>query len=179
MYFQFLIEDKSTEILVKHVMEKLQTLYPEKTIYYNSRSYAGIGTLKAEGSLYERKGGMLLNNLRAYLRGFDRSLSDIPDAAIVVVLDNDKRDYETFKSQLEQAAKESVMLTDYVFCIAVKEMEAWLLGDEKAIIGAYPLAKRKYLDEYEQNRSGDGHRPQCNKPVYDEKAACYNISRSC
>ena len=151
MYFQFLIEDKSTEILVKHVMEKLQTLYPEKTIYYNSRSYAGIGTLKAEGSLYERKGGMLLNNLRAYLRGFDRSLSDIPDAAIVVVLDNDKRDYETFKSQLEQAAKESVMLTDYVFCIAVKEMEAWLLGDEKAIIGAYPLAKRKYLDEYEQD----------------------------
>lgn len=37
------------------------------------------------------------------------------------------------------------MLTDYAFCIAVKEMEAWLLGDEDAIYSAYPEAKKKFL----------------------------------
>ena len=151
MYFQFLVEDRSTEILVKHIMEKFICKYPEKEIYYDSKSFAGIGTLKASGNLYERKGGMLLNNLRAYLRGFDRSLSSIPNAVIVVVLDNDKRDYHEFKGQLEQVAQVSVMLTDYVFCIAVKEMEAWLLGDEGAILKAYPSARRKYLQNYEQD----------------------------
>ena len=28
MYFQFLIEDRSTEILVHHIMKKIQRLYP-------------------------------------------------------------------------------------------------------------------------------------------------------
>lgn len=31
------------------------------------------------------------------------------------------------------------------FCVAVKEMEAWLLGDENAIWEAYPLAKKNTL----------------------------------
>ena len=30
-------------------------------------------------------------------------------------------------------------------------MEAWLLGDEDAIIRAYPNAKKKYLKSYEQD----------------------------
>lgn len=32
-----------------------------------------------------------------------------------------------------------------------KEMEAWLLGDEKAILVAYPEMKRKCLKEYQQD----------------------------
>lgn len=30
MYFQFLIEDLSTEILIGHVMEKLRAKYPDR-----------------------------------------------------------------------------------------------------------------------------------------------------
>ena len=33
MYFQFLIEDQSTEILVGHVMEKLKEKYPDKGLF--------------------------------------------------------------------------------------------------------------------------------------------------
>ena len=130
MYFQFLIEDMSSEILIRHVMNKIKMKYQDKEIYYDSRSFSGIGHLKNSGNLFERKGGNLLNNLRSYLRGFDRSLRNMDQAAIIVVLDNDKRDF---------------------FCIAVKEMEAWLLGDENAIWSAYPNARRKYLKEYEQD----------------------------
>ena len=151
MYFQFLIEDLSTEILIGHVMEKLQKKYPDKVVCYDTKSFNGIGHLRITGNLMERKGGNLLNNLHLYLRGFDRSLSSMKNAAIIVVLDNDKRNPEVFQQELEQVAKEAVMLTDYVFCIAVKEMEAWLFGDENAILNAYPSAKRKYIRSYEQD----------------------------
>ena len=72
-------------------------------------------------------------------------------AAIIVVLDNDKRDLKAFKEELDCVARTNVMLTECVFCVAVKEMEAWLLGDENAIWEAYPLAKKKYIKEYEQD----------------------------
>lgn len=151
MYFQYLIEDASTEILIDKVMEKIQNKYRNKEIIYNTKSFSGIGHLRTSGNLMERKGGNLLNNLHAYLRGFDRSLSSMPQATIIVVLDNDNRDYQKFKNELEQVASESIMLTDHVFCIAVKEMEAWLLGDETAIGKAYPAMKKKYIRSYEQD----------------------------
>lgn len=73
MYFQFLIEDQSTEILVGHVMGKLKEKYPEKEILYDSKPFKGIGHLPTKGNLMERKGGNLLNNLHIYLRGFDKN----------------------------------------------------------------------------------------------------------
>lgn len=151
MYFQFLIEDISTEILIKHVMEKLKKKYANKEIEYDTKSFKGIGHLPTKGNVLERKSGNLLNNLQIYLRGFDRSLANMRHAAIIVVLDNDKRDNEAFQQLLDKIANESVMLTDHVVCIAVKEMEAWLLGDENAIISAYPFAKKKNLKVYEQD----------------------------
>lgn len=149
MYFQFLIEDLSTEILINHVIEKLKAKYPDREIYADTKSFKGIGHLATHGNLMERKGGNLLNNLHMYLRGFDRSLASMKQAAIIVVLDNDKRDPEVFRQELENVAKETVKLTDCVFCVAVKEMEAWLLGDENAIWEAYPSAKKKFLRDYE------------------------------
>lgn len=151
MYFQFLIEDLSTEILINHVIEKLKAKYPDREIYADTKSFKGIGHLATHGNLMERKGGNLLNNLHMYLRGFDRSLASMKQAAIIVVLDNDKRDPEVFRQELENVAKETVKLTDCVFCVAVKEMEAWLLGDENAIWEAYPSAKKKFLRDYEQD----------------------------
>ena len=75
-----------------------------------------------------------MNNLPLYLRGFDRALAQMPQVAIFVVLDNDKRDYIKFQNTLDKIVKESVRSTDCVVCIALKEMEAWLSGDENAII---------------------------------------------
>ncbi|MCQ4636944.1 DUF4276 family protein [Anaerovorax odorimutans] len=151
MYFQFLIEDRSTEILVGHVMEKLQLVYPEQSIYFNTKAFTGIGNLRTKGDLMERKGGNLLDNLYRYLRGFDRCLQEMNGAAIVIILDNDRRDTKEFMQQLERVAQQSIMITDHVFCVAVKEMEAWLLGDENAIMRAYPNAKTKFLSGYEQD----------------------------
>lgn len=151
MYFQFLIEDQSTAVLVGHVMEKMELMYPEKELYYDIKSFKGIGHLPTKGNLMERKGGNLLNNLKIYLRGYDRALVHMERAAIVVVLDNDQREYEKFHKHLNQIVTDAGIQTDCVFCIAVKEMEAWLLGDEEAILEAYPEARRKYLKAYSQD----------------------------
>lgn len=40
---------------------------------------------------------------------------------------------------------------DYVFCIAVEEMEAWLLGDREALFKAYPEARENKYKEYSQD----------------------------
>lgn len=148
MYFQFLIEDESGKILVQHIMEKIQSESP--SIEYGCKAFKGIGGLKLTSSIKDVKTNKLLNDLRIYLRGFDKSLRGI-DAAIFIVLDNDKRDTAEFKKQLEELAVQSMISLDHVFCIAVEEMEAWLLGDREALFRAYPKASESVLKEYEQD----------------------------
>lgn len=84
------------------------------------------------------------------MRGFNKSLNGI-QAMIVIVLDNDDRDTEQFRSELEAVAKTNNILIDYVFCIAVEEVEAWLLGDKNAVLSAYPDAKKQALNSYVQD----------------------------
>ena len=50
MYVQFLIEDKSTEKLVCHVMDKLKVRYSDKYIDYDTRAFKGIGHLPKKGT---------------------------------------------------------------------------------------------------------------------------------
>lgn len=98
----------------------------------------------------EIKTGKLLNDLATYLRGFNRSLQGF-SAAIVIVLDNDTRDTKIFKEQLQKVAASNMITLDYVFCIAVEEVEAWLLGDEEALVRAYPSARLAILHSYVQD----------------------------
>ncbi len=151
MYFQFLIEDRSAEILIGHLMGKIKEYYPGNEIYYDSKSFKGIGHLKKTGDLLERKTGSLLNDLRMYLRAFDRKFSRMKEVSIVIVLDNDMRDVKRFREDLELLAIESMVFTDHVFCIAVKEMEAWLLGDIEAIEAAYPHIRKSVIKNYNQD----------------------------
>lgn len=151
MYIQFLIEDKSTEMLIRHVMEKLQDQYADREIYYDTKPFRGIGHLPKKGTSLERKTGKLLNDLPMFLLAFDKKYRNMPKAAIVIVLDNDKRDPKAFQTQLEEVGKQNMILTDHVFCVAVKEMEAWLLGDMNAIAKAYPNVRKNARKDYIQD----------------------------
>lgn len=151
MYFQFLIEDKSTGILVGHIMNKIKQEYLETEVVWDIKSFGGIGHLNKKGTVLEQKTGKLLNDLPMYMRGFDKSLQKMQGAALIVVVDNDRRDTGQFRKELENIAISNAILCDYVFCVAVKEMEAWLLGDTEAIKKAYPDAKMQCLKRYEQD----------------------------
>lgn len=151
MYFQFLIEDDSTGILVNRVMEKVKSLYLEILIEWDIKSFKGIGNIRRKGDLQNRKTGKLLNDLPMYMRAFDKKLQYMDYAVLFVVMDNDKRDTKQFREELEQIAISNLAFCDYAFGIAVKEMEAWLLGDSKAIHEAYPDARMQFLQKYEQD----------------------------
>lgn len=148
MYFQFLIEDQSSAELIEILMKKIADVYPGIT--YSCKSFKGIGGFTKKNTVKETKTGKLLNDLATYLRGFNRSLRYI-DAAIIVVLDNDDRNTDVFREELEDVAEKNNIDIDHVFCIAVEEVEAWLLGDEEALLKAYPSAKIQVLKSYIQD----------------------------
>ena len=148
MYFQFLIEDKSSEELITVLMNKILADYPSSM--YSCKSFKGIGGYSKKINPCEAKTGKLLNDLSIYLRGFNKSLQGI-DATLIVVVDSDNRYPEDFRIELERLAKENMILVDYVFCIAVEEVEAWLLGDVQATLKAYPHAKTQVINSYIQD----------------------------
>lgn len=148
MHFQFLIEDRSGAELINILMEKI--INGREEITFNCKSFKGIGGFTKKNTAHKTKTGCLLNDLATYLRGFNKSLQGFP-SAIIVVLDNDTRDPQDFHTELENVASANDITLDHVFCIAVEEMEAWLLGDEAALISAYPSAKRQVLQGYIQD----------------------------
>lgn len=148
MHFQYLIEDQSSTELIHALMQKVVAAYPDVT--YNCKGFRGLGGFTKKNTVKETKTGKLLNDLATYLRGFNKSLQKFP-AVIIVVLDNDDRNTEKFKLELEDVARKNMIFVDHVFCIAVEEVEAWLLGDERALLAAYPEAKIQILHAYVQD----------------------------
>ncbi len=148
MYFQFLIEDMSSAELVKILMDKIAE--KSQKIEYDCKYFHGLGGFTKKNTVKETKTGKLLNDLATYLKGFSKSLQSI-QAAIIVVLDNDDRDTNKFQRQLREIAEQNEIKTDHVFCVAVEEVEAWLLGDEEAVKAAYPSAKLQVLHSYVQD----------------------------
>lgn len=148
MHFHFLVEDYSSGVLIELLMGKITSGNPDVT--YQCKSFKGLGGLTKKNSVKETKTGKLLNDLATYLKGFNKSLQNI-SAAIVVVLDNDQNDPVEFLAELQGVAESNQITLDHVFCIAVEEVEAWLLGDRNALAAAYPSAKSQVLNSYVQD----------------------------
>ena len=126
LYIQFMIEDQSSAVLIDLLMEKLTQTYPDFT--WDTKAFRGIGGFTPKNTVKETKTGKLLNDLATYLSAFDKRLKGFA-AAVFVVVDNDTRETERFRFELEQVASRKGITIDHVFCIAVEEVEAWLLGD--------------------------------------------------
>lgn len=148
MYFYFLTEDESSKILIEVLMAKVQLQYPD--VLYECKSFRGIGGFTKKNTVKETKTGKLLNDLTTYLKGFDKALRGIKATAVVVV-DNDDRETEVLKEELKEIVRANGIQLDHIFAIAVEEIEAWLLGDKKAVLEAYPGAKKAVLNAYIQD----------------------------
>ena len=152
MHFQFLIEDSCGEALVKLLMEKVKEEYPSITTDY--RGFHGLGGFsRKKGTAKEMKTGKLLTDLSIYLDGFNKRFRNAEGypVALFIILDNDDNDPVAFRSQLEGVAQSKNVTIDHVFCLAIEEIEAWLLGDEAALFYAYPKAKRNVYQTYKQD----------------------------
>lgn len=152
MHIQFLVEDQSGEILIRQVMNKL--LSDRKDHTFDVKHFQGIGGYKVCSQIKDVKNNKMLHDLPIVLKGFDNKYKSNPNypALIVVVLDNDDRCTEDFEKQLTDMTMKIGIMTDHVICIAVEEMEAWLLGDRKALLQAYPGAHTVKLKDYQQDK---------------------------
>ena len=109
MHFQFLIEDQSSAVLIEIIMKKISSR--NEGITFNCKSFKGIGGFTKKNTVKETKSGKLLNDLATYLRGFNKSLQNIP-AVIIVVLDNDTRNTKDFLAELNRVAQQNMIYID-------------------------------------------------------------------
>lgn len=151
MHLEILVEDRSGAIIIEHLLEKI--LGPNGQDHsYRVIPFKGIGRLpKNLKGVTDPSKRILLDQLPRILRGYGRSLIEIGPAAVIVVVDLDKRTCTDFKEELVQTLVHCNPQPKVLFRIAIEELESWLLGDRTAIKTAYPHARDSVLDSYVQD----------------------------
>ena len=149
MHFEVLVEDESGRIAVEGVLGKILGANGSSHSW-RTHGYKGLGRIPKD-----LRGGtdptkrLLLDRLPNLLRAFGKSLGD--SAAVVVVVDLDRRDCMAFKRELLDVLNACDPRPTALFRIAIEEIEAWLLGDRDAVKAAYPRAKDRVLGDYRQD----------------------------
>lgn len=152
MHIEFVVEDSSGAKLLGILLPEL--LGPEgPTHTWRIHPYKGIGRIPPG----MKKGGdpakrILLDQLPRLLRGYAKT----PGVdAVVVVLDTDQRDCKTFLQELKELAVACGTQSTTMFRLAIEELEAWYLGDQPALLKAFPRAKLSVLAGYVQDSQCD------------------------
>lgn len=149
MHFEVLSEDKSGGMGLEVILEKILGRNAAEHSW-RLHPYKGAGHIpKGLRSVTDRHRRILLGRLPILLRGYGRSLQE--SAAVIVVVDLDKRDCLAFKQELVDILKTCDPCPRTLFRIAIEESEAWLLGDRAAVKAAFPRAKDSILENYVQD----------------------------
>ncbi|MFN7937283.1 MAG: DUF4276 family protein [Bryobacteraceae bacterium] len=146
MHIEFLVEDLSTKALIESLLPKL---LPTEDYSYRIVDYRGIGHLPPGlRTTQDPRKRVLLHQLPRLLQGYGKT----PGIdAVVVVVDSDTRPCANFLAELQQVLRSCNPAPRTLFRLAIEESEAWLLGDAAALLTAYPNAKRKPLETYQQD----------------------------
>ncbi len=148
MHIEVLVEDSSGAKLVETLLPALIGANGDAHTWRVHR-YKGIGRLptglSARGDPSKRA---LLNQLPRILAGYGKT----PGMdAIVVIVDSDQRECTAFLSELKALLNNCRPAPNTLFRLAIEEIEAWYLGDQQALLSAYPRANKDVLNRYQQD----------------------------
>jgi len=148
MHIEILVEDSSGAKLINLLMPQVIGQHgPPHT--WRVHSYKGSGKIpKGLVATGDPAKWALLNQLLRLLAGYGKTAGI---DAVVVVLDNDNRDCKVFLEELNTTLTHCNPVPRTLFRLAIEEMEAWILGDRRALLAAYPKAKREALNRYIQD----------------------------
>lgn len=148
MHIEILVEDSSGKRLLDLLVPLILGPMGEPHTW-RIHPYRGVGRLpKNLSSQADPAKRALLDNLPRLITGYGRTPGI--DATVVVV-DTDNRDCRQFLAELQALVARCEPRPEVMFRLAIEEMEAWLLGDQAAILAAYPRADRAVLQRYKQD----------------------------
>jgi hypothetical protein len=151
MHLEILVEDqsgkKALDILVPRIIGHEHT--------YRVIDYKGIGRIPANmRDTTNAADRILLENLPKLLKGYGRTYAGYGpnyQASVILVCDLDKKCLKSFRENLYNILNSCNPKPVTFFCFAIEELEAWFLGDIKAVKSAYPNADKDILSQYEND----------------------------
>ena len=151
MHFEILVEDQSGKKFLDAIVPEM--IGPKDSV--RVKPYRGIGRLPKDLKPATDPGKrILLDQLPKLLRGYGKTFAGYGPgyaATVIVVCDLDDRCLKAFRAELVAVLDACAPRPRACFCFAIEEGEAWLLGDLPAIRKAYPRAKARGLDAYEND----------------------------
>ena len=148
MHIEILIEDSSGEKLLQLLVPQILGEFGAPHTW-RIHAYKGIGRIpKGLTSRGDPAKRILLEQLPRLLMGYGKTAGI---DAVLVVLDSDGRNCTAFLEELASLLDTCNPRPRTLFRLAIEEMEAWYFGDRRAVLSAYPRAKREVLERYRQD----------------------------
>jgi hypothetical protein len=150
MHFDILVEDLSGKKLLEAIVPKIVSPPHSWKIF----PYKGCGVIPKDlRTRQDASKRILLEQLPRLLQGFGRrnNKPGWETAVVIVVVDCDNRNCEVFKNELVNLLDSCDPKPNTFFRIAIEEIEAWILGDIKALQAVYPKYNKNLYEKYQQD----------------------------
>ena len=150
MHIEILTEDKSGAVVVERLVNRIldnDGVNADVAV----RPHRGCGSLPKDWNERPAKfESALLNLLPAKCRAYNKVYGGT-DTILVVIMDSDDHDPDELRKTLYTVCKKYAQDIRSVVGLCTEEIEAWLLGDIKAIMKAYPDSDIEIYREYVQD----------------------------
>jgi hypothetical protein len=154
VHFEILVEDASGKMLLEHLVPRI--LGPKgkpnkyRIVNIQELKYRVMAKMPRRLAKTLPWDTILFQTLTIQLKAYGKSLPR-KNGVVIVVVDLDYRNFETFYKQLESLFSKCNPIPAGGIRLAVEEVEAWLLGDLEAVRRAYPFANEFVLKNYKQD----------------------------
>jgi len=150
MHLEVLIEDRSGAAVMQVLLHTILAVRPV-THTYAIRPHRGKGSYPQNPDRRPaRFASGLMDLLPAKARAYAKSFYP-EELLLIVILDSDEEAPDMVQSRIQSILSRYADPLPTVIGLCVEEMESWLLGDEQAVLAAYPDANRPILRSYEQD----------------------------